>query len=217
MKTQKAIKKFTILIFFSKKWRCKLLKCINCLNCGNCFHPGLDLPSLPALLHYYSIHSFQIIRISFLKKCSPVWFCRQGMFPPRQFAFPQSNGTGESRGATFCRTAPLSPTWSYIYRTPYFCYSTHVPKKSGCQKGPFYKDINCDSCREMGLRRTMDSLTFKLFSYFDLVDTELFSGTMNSSFLVIIHPRSEKDWSYFLTLLCQCFLIDIWIPVCAAL
>ena len=127
------------------------------------------------------------------------------MLPPRQFAFPQSNGTGESRGATFCRTAPLSPTWSYIYRTPYYCYSTHVPKKSGCQKGPFYKDINCDSCREMGLRRTMDSLTFKPFSYFDLVDTELFCGTMNNSFLVIIHPRSEKDWSYFLTLLCQCF------------
>ena len=128
MKTQKQERNSQYWFFFSKKWRCKLLKCINCLNCGNCFQPGLDLPSLPALLHYYSIHSFQIIGISFLKKCSPVWFCRQGMFPPRQFAFPQSNGTGESRGATFCRTAPLSPTWSYIYRTPYFCYSTHVPK-----------------------------------------------------------------------------------------
>ena len=28
------------------------------------------------------------------------------MFPPRQFAFPQSNGTGESRGPTFCQPAP---------------------------------------------------------------------------------------------------------------
>ena len=42
------------------------------------------------------------------KKLASVWFCRLGMFPPRQFAFPQSNGTGESRGPTFCQTATLS-------------------------------------------------------------------------------------------------------------
>ena len=96
-----------------------------------------------------------------------------------------------------------------IYIERHTSVTLHMfPKSQDAKKALFTKISTESSCREMGLRRTMDSLTFKLFSYFDLVDTELFCGTMNSSFLVIIHPRSEKDWSYFLTLLCQCFLID---------
>ena len=81
-----------------------------------------------------------------------------------------------------------------IYIERHTSVTLHMfPKSQDAKKALFTKISTESSCREMGLRRTMDSLTFKPFSYFDLVDTELFCGTMNSSFLVIIHPRSEKD------------------------